>query len=86
MTEETILFALMPLAQSQPLIWCVVAADTEPEARRAASKQSPDHLHVDWLAPEAVECRRVVRMGGSAPEKATAIYFYERANVVGPDQ
>ena len=83
MPEETILFALKPLAQSQPLIWCIVSADTEAEARRAASEQSPEHLHIDWLAPEAVECRRVIRMGGSAPPKATAIYYYERANIVG---
>ncbi len=83
MTEETILFALMPLAHSQPLAWCVVRADTEPEARRAASEQSPAHLHIDWLAPEAVECRRVIRMGESAPPKGTAVYYYERAGVVG---
>jgi hypothetical protein len=83
MTEEAILFALMPLAQSQPLVWCVVAADTEPEARRAASEQSPEHLNIDWLAPDADECRRVIRMGGSALEKGIAIYYYERADIVG---
>ena len=83
MTEEIILFALMPLAESQPLMWWVVAADTEPEARQAASEQSPEHLNIDWLAPDAVECRRVIRMGGPALEKGTAIYYYERADVIG---
>ena len=57
MSEETILFALLPLEQSRPLFWCVVSAKTEPEARRAASEQSPDQLAVDWLVPEKVECR-----------------------------
>ncbi len=84
MTEETVLFALFPPAECQPLVWCIVAADTEPEARRTASEQSPEHLQVDWLAPGAVECRRVIRMGGSAPSRGKAIYYYERADVVGP--
>lgn len=83
MTEETILFALLPLEQSQPLVWCIVSADTEAEARRAANEESPDHLLVDWLAPLKVECRRVVHSGGSAPPKGTVSYFYERADVVG---
>jgi hypothetical protein len=83
MADETILFALLPLEKSQPLFWCVVSANTEMEARRAASEQSPDHLQVDWLVPEKVECRRVVHMGGSAPPKGIASYFYERADVVG---
>jgi hypothetical protein len=83
MSEETILFALLPLEQSQPLFWCVVSAKTEPEARRAASEQSPDHLEVDWLAPDKVECRRVVHMGGPAPPEGTVSYFYERADIVG---
>jgi hypothetical protein len=82
MTQETLVFALFPLAQSQPLTWCIISSDTEAEARKAASEQSPDHLQIDWLAPQLVECRRVVRMGGSAPPKGTAIYFYERAEIV----
>jgi len=80
---ETILFALHPLEHSQPLVWCIVSADTEAEARRAASEQSPDHLQMDWLAPTKVECRRVVHMGGSPPPTGTVSYFYERADVVG---
>jgi hypothetical protein len=83
MSEETILFALLPLEQSRPLFWCVVSAKTEPEARRAASEQSPDQLAVDWLVPEKVKCRRVVHMGGPAPPEGTVSYFYERADVVG---
>lgn len=83
MAAETILFALLPREQSAPLVWCIVPADTEAEARRAASEQSPDHLQVDWLDPAGVECRRVVHMGGSPPPKGTANYFYERADVVG---
>ena len=75
MSEETILFALLPLEQSQPLLWCVVSAKTEPEARRAASEQSPDHLQVDWLAPDKVEC--------PAPPEGTVSYFYERTDIVG---
>jgi hypothetical protein len=82
MAEETILFALLSLHQP-PFVWCVVSAETEAEARRAAREQSPEHLQIDWLAPEVVECRRVVHMGGSAPPKGTVSYFYERADVVG---
>jgi hypothetical protein len=82
MAEEAILFALLSLT-SPPLVWCIVSADTEAEARRAAREQSPDHLQIDWLAAEAVECRRVVHMGASAPPKGTVSYFYERADVVG---
>jgi hypothetical protein len=80
---ETILFALLPRGQSAPLVWCIVSADTEAEARRAASEHSPDHLQVDWLDPAGFECRRVVHMGGSPPPKGIADYFYERADVVG---
>ena len=78
---ETILFALLSLGP--PLVWCVVSADTEAEARRAAREQSPDHLHIDWLDPETVECRRVVHMGALAPPGGAASYFYERADIVG---
>jgi hypothetical protein len=83
MTDETLLYALQPLEQSQPLAWCIVSADSEAEARQAASEQSPDHVHVDWLTPAAVECRRVLQIGGSAPPKGMASYFCERADVVG---
>jgi hypothetical protein len=86
MTEETVLFALFPLAECQPLVWCIVAADTEPEARRTASEQCPEHLQVDWLAPDAVECRRVIRMGGSAPSRGAATYYYERADIAGAER
>ena len=48
-----------------------------------ASEQSPDHLQVDWLAPDKVECRRVVHMGGPAPPEGTVSYFYERTDIVG---
>jgi hypothetical protein len=80
---ETILFALLRREQSGLRVWCVVSADTEGEARRAASEQSPDHLQMDWLDPAGVECTRVVHMGGSPPPTGTVNYFYERADVVG---
>ena len=83
MAEETILFVLQPLEQSQPLIWCVVSADSEAKARQAASEQSPDHVQLNWLAPDTIECRRVVQTGGSALPKGIASYFCERADVVG---
>jgi hypothetical protein len=83
MAEETVLFALQPLEQSQPLVWCILSADSEAEARQTASEQSPVHVQVDWLAPDTVECRRVVQIGGSAPPKGIASYFCERADVVG---
>ena len=81
MAEEEMLFALITL--TPPLAWCVVSADTEAEARNAAREHSPEHLHVDWLAPASVECRRVVHMGGSTTSKGTVSYFYERADIVG---
>jgi hypothetical protein len=83
MAEETLVFLLQPLEQSSPLAWCIVAADSEAEARQAASRQSPDHVKVDWLAPDTVECRRVVQSGGLAPPKGIASYFCQRADVVG---
>jgi hypothetical protein len=82
MAEQTVLFVLQPLDQARPLAWCIVSADSEAEARHAASGQSPDHLQVDWLAPDTVECRRVVQTGGLAPPKGIASYFCQRADVV----
>jgi hypothetical protein len=82
MAEETVLFVLQPVKQSSPLAWCIVSADSEAEARQAASGQSPDHVKVDWLAPDTVECRRVVQTGGLAPPNGIASYFCERADVV----
>ena len=75
MSEETILFASLPLEQSQPLLWCVVSAKTEPEARRRRASNLPDHLQGDWLAPDKVECRRVVDMGGPALPTAPSVVF-----------
>ena len=82
MAEQTVLFVLLPLDRASPLAWCMVSADSEAEARHAASGQSPDHLQVDWLAPDRVECRRVVQTGGVAPPKGIASYFCQRADVV----
>ena len=82
MTDETFLFALRPLEQAQPLVWCIVSAESEAEARQVASEQSPDHISVDWIAPATVECRRVVQIGGSVLPKGIASYFYESSGAV----
>ena len=40
MAEQTVLFVLLPLDRASPLAWCMVSADSEAEARHAASGQS----------------------------------------------
>jgi hypothetical protein len=82
MVEQTVLFVLQPLDRAHPLAWCIVSADSEAEARNAASGQSPDNLPVDWLAPDRVECRRVVQTGGLVAPKGIVSYFCQRADVV----
>jgi hypothetical protein len=79
MAEEPMIFGLRPRAPA-PLVWCIVTADSEVEARQVAEEQSPDDLLVDWLAADEVECTRVMHMGGSPPPKGTASYFYERTD------